>query len=144
MSGVMFWVRHDFVDEPDMQRFLRIERLVGEQDLHRLDAAQLLCEQAWTGRHYRAIVLKFYTGLRARWDRPNSGQCLRPRGRCPTECTPSCAADRTARAPSGPARFPAPRTARLAERAHNTVVISAGVVAQELVEYRQRIFGAFE
>jgi hypothetical protein len=32
-----------------MQRFLRIERLVGEQDLHRLDVAQLLCERASTG-----------------------------------------------------------------------------------------------
>jgi hypothetical protein len=44
----------------------------------------------------------------------------------------------------GASTLPSPRTARLAERAHNTVVISAGVVAQELVEYRQRIFGAFE
>jgi hypothetical protein len=39
-------VRDDFVDEPDAQRFLRIEWLVGEQDLHRIDVAKLLGEQA--------------------------------------------------------------------------------------------------
>ena len=96
MSGVMFWVRHDFVEALGMQCFLRIERLVGEQALHRLDPAQLLCEQAWTGRHYRAIVLKFYTGLRARWDRPNSG---------PEVCGPEVAVRRNV-------HHPAPRTER--------------------------------
>ncbi len=42
-------VRNDLVDQADAQRFLRVERLVGQQDLHRIDVAQLLGQQAGAG-----------------------------------------------------------------------------------------------
>ncbi len=42
-------VRDDFVDETDPQGLLRVERFVGQQDLHRVDIAELADEQAGAG-----------------------------------------------------------------------------------------------
>src|SRR5262249_23640658 len=39
-------VGQDFVDEPDPQRLFGVERLVGQQDLHRVGVAQLADEEA--------------------------------------------------------------------------------------------------